>query len=74
VQVREIEVVGRISNLTGACPTLKFTVDGRVVFTTMSTTFQRGSCAALTNDDPVTVNGWLMSDNTVRADRVRIER
>ena len=72
--MREIELIGTMSKLSGSCPTLKFEVDGRAVFTTASTMYQRGPCASLENGDPLTVNGWLLSDNTVRADRIRIDK
>jgi len=74
VPVSEIQLTGQISKLAGSCPTWKFEVSGRTVFATSSTIYMRGPCASLSNDTPVTIEGWLMSDNTVRADRVRIEK
>jgi hypothetical protein len=44
-----------------------------VVLTTDSTAFNRGPCTRMANGIGVHIEGWLMSDNTIRADRVRFE-
>lgn len=68
--VREIELEGSIQSLSGICPTITFRVDGRSVFTTADTKFKDGSCRALRNGSEVEVRGTLLSDGTVRAERV----
>ncbi|HEY0874406.1 MAG TPA: DUF5666 domain-containing protein [Vicinamibacterales bacterium] len=73
VPVREIDIEGDVSALSGSCPLFRFEIDGQVVLTTNSTMFSRGPCSRMSNGIAVRIDGWLMSDNTVRADRVRFE-
>jgi hypothetical protein len=69
--VEEIQLAGLVSNLTGACPAWRFTLDGRIVFTRQETSYERGPCSRMRNGIHVEVTGWRMSDGTVRADRIR---
>lgn len=71
--VREVQLEDEVRNLSGVCPLLRFTIDGQVVYTTTKTSFERGPCSRMRNGVEVEIRGWLMSDNTVRADRVRYE-
>jgi hypothetical protein len=71
--VEEFDRTGEIANLAGSCPTSTFLLQERVVHTTSATSYERGSCQVMKNGILVRVQGWLMSDNTVRADRVRYE-
>jgi hypothetical protein len=71
--VEEVDVTGLIANLSGSCPSWRFDLLGRVVFTTSQTAYERGSCQIMKNGSEVRVQGWLMSDGTVRADRIRYE-
>jgi len=71
--VREIELEGELSQLTGSCPDRRFTLQGRTVYTTASTQYQKGNCNTLKNKADVEVKGMLMSDGTVRADRVKFD-
>jgi hypothetical protein len=43
---RPVKIEGRVSNLTGACPAITFTVDGRQVATDSSTRFTDRPCRA----------------------------
>lgn len=52
---------------------MTFTLQNRVVYTTEQTMFLRGPCRDMQNGREVEVRGMLMSDNRVRADRVRFE-
>lgn len=52
---------------------LTFTLQTRTVYTTEQTMFSRGPCRDLQSGREVEVRGMLMSDNRVRADRVRFE-
>ncbi len=65
--------MGKITKLTGSCPTWRFELAGKVIYATADTMFQRGPCHGLTNDMNVEVRGRLMSDGTIRADRIRRE-
>ena len=73
VPVEEIALNGEVSNLAGACPNWRFEVDGRIVFTTDQTDYSRGPCTRMRNGVELEIRGWLMSDGTVRADRIRYE-
>jgi hypothetical protein len=73
VPVSATELQGTVQGLSGSCPTLRFQLGARTVYTTNATTFERGSCSKMKNAMAIDVDGWLMSDNTVRADRIRLE-
>lgn len=68
-----IELDGRVSSLSGSCPTVTFQTDGRTVWTHSNTRFRGGSCRDLRNRTEVEIEGRLMSDGTVRADNIRLE-
>jgi hypothetical protein len=71
--VRTIDLEGRLSGLSGACPAVTFRLRGYDVYTTSSTRYDDGECPDLRNGDEVEVRGTLMSDGRVRADRVEID-
>ena len=48
---------GRVSNLSGGCPTVAFTVDGRQVATDASTRFTEWPCSELRNGAEVKDEG-----------------
>jgi hypothetical protein len=62
-----ITLTGDVSNLSGACPVLTFTLGGRTVQTAASTIYTGGNCPKLKNGDTVTVRGLLNSGGTVDA-------
>jgi hypothetical protein len=69
--VRQVEIEGRIQALQGSCPALTFRIGGQtIVYTTAETRFRDVSCAGLRNNMEVEIEGTLMSDGTVRADRI----
>jgi hypothetical protein len=74
-----IHLHGRVHDVTGACPVIRFTVDDHVVDTTPETVFRRGSCKDLLPEEwehhrspDVSVDGLLRSDGTVEAQRVTL--
>jgi Domain of unknown function (DUF5666)/Putative binding domain, N-terminal/Viral BACON domain len=67
---RTIRLEGQVAGLSGACPTLRFTVRGQLVQTDLSTEFE-GSCRRIDNGDEVRVDGIVLPDNSVLATRVR---
>ena len=75
--VQETQLDGNVSGLTGACPTLRFTVTvsaGVATVTTNSATvFTGGSCSALTNGRRVQARGFAQSDGAVLATRVDLK-
>jgi hypothetical protein len=69
-----INLNGRATNVSGDCPTIQFTLDGRRVFTNDATQFQRGPCRAIEGGTRLEVQGREMLDGTVLADRVEFVR
>ena len=68
--VKDFKDEGKVSNLSGSCPALQFILNGRVVKTNSDTKFKDGKCKSIGNGTRVEVKGVLMSDGTVRAERV----
>jgi hypothetical protein len=71
--VREIEVDGVVSQLSGSCPDISFTVNGRTVYAHGGTKVKGGNCRSLRDGREVEVKGTLMSDDTIRADEIDID-
>jgi hypothetical protein len=69
-RAEELKLDGRISNMSGSCPNLRFSVDDRTVTTDRETDFRRGDCSKARNGERVTVRGFAQGDGTVRATRV----
>jgi hypothetical protein len=69
-RAEELKLDGRISNVSGSCPNIRFQVDGRTVTTDRTTDFRRGDCSDARTGKDVTVRGFPQPDGTVRATRV----
>jgi hypothetical protein len=67
VEADSDEVKGRVSGLTGTCPSLALTVGATRVTTTSSTIFSGGTCAAIVNGVKVEVEGTRQSDSSIVA-------
>jgi hypothetical protein len=65
-----IEVEGAVASLTGACPTLTFTVASRMVRTNSSTIFDNISCSAIRNASRLEVLGRPQSDGGLVATKI----
>jgi hypothetical protein len=68
-----VDFEGRVSNLSGNCPNIRFVADRRTVVASGSTNFRRSSCRSISNGTRVRVRGQRMSDGTVRADRIDVQ-
>jgi len=66
----EGEASGTLSQLSGACPSLTFMVNGTRVSTNASTEFKDVSCSALANGNTVEAKGTARSDGSLLASRV----
>jgi hypothetical protein len=66
----EMEISGSISNRSGACPALTFTVGTTTVATNASTQFKDVACTALANNMSVEVKGTRQASGSVIATRV----
>jgi hypothetical protein len=72
-RIQRIEVEGRISNLSGTCPDMSFTVAGRIVIADSGTRYDDGSCRNLANGVEVEVEGELLDDGRIRATEIEID-
>jgi hypothetical protein len=72
-EAQELKFEGRVSLLSGSCPTLRFTVAGRVVTTDRETTYSDGRCQDLRNNTYVVVRGFRQPNGTVDARRVELD-
>jgi Domain of unknown function (DUF5666)/Putative binding domain, N-terminal/Viral BACON domain len=67
----DVTLNGSVSNLDGSCPSLTFTVDGRMVFTDEDTDFKgKDGCAAVANGSRVKVEGQEAAGGRVYASKV----
>jgi len=69
-----VTLSGRVSRVSGSCPTLTFTVDGTTVTTSADTTFAAGPCRNLERGTDVAVSGIRTETGTVEAARVTFLR
>ena len=70
----EFEAEGVIAGLTGACPSLVFTIGGRTVTTGAATQFKSAGCDGVMNGVTAEVAGVIQPDGTVRATRVDVDK
>jgi hypothetical protein len=61
-----------VSDLSGACPAVTFTVDRRTVRTTAQTSISGGNCGDITEKAKVEVRGVVMSGDIVAASSITI--
>lgn len=69
-----VQVSGRVSDVSGTCPNLRFVVRGSVVSTNSNTGFARGSCGHVVNGMEVDVEGTRQSDGSILARKVELNR
>jgi hypothetical protein len=65
-----VEIDGRVSGLTGTCPSLTLVVGSSAVSTSATTMFEGVSCAQLVNGTSVVVDGDRQHDGSINATRV----
>jgi hypothetical protein len=70
----QVEIEGRVTNLSGVCPLLVFEVDRRSVAAGPDTKFSGGNCGHLREGMEVEVSGDRLPTGVVRAERVRLNR
>ena len=64
---------GRVSNLTGACPSLSFTADERQVSTDAKTQFADGTCRDMREGIEVEIEGDVLASGAVLAAKVELK-
>jgi hypothetical protein len=67
------EVGGDVSGLSGTCPNITFTVNGRTVKANSATRYEDGSCTDVANAIEVEAKGQRQADNSILATRIEIE-
>jgi hypothetical protein len=70
----DVLLSGKISELSGRCPNLSFEIKGSQVFTNRDTNFKRGKCGDMKKGREVTVIGRRLTDGTVEAREVELNR
>ena len=70
IPVLPIRLEGEIGDVSGECPSIRFELRGRIVYTTNQTDFRKTDCRRIDRGTDLEVEGMVMSDGTVRADRV----
>ncbi len=70
----EVKLSGRLQSLSGTCPAIRFTIGGTAVTTNAQTSFSRGKCTELRNNDDVEVKGRRQPDGSVVASEVKGEK
>lgn len=66
----KVDIDGRVSNVSGACPSLRFSLDRVVVTTNSDTDFKKMKCGDLDNGSKVKVTGEVQRDGTVLASKI----
>jgi len=69
---RPIEIKGRVANLSGHCPDVVFTLDGREVRADSETDYRGGTCTRLEMNRRVDVRGQPQAAGYVRAERITV--
>jgi hypothetical protein len=73
-KVEEIDLEGRMSDLTGECPAMTFRLERQTVRTTAATVFTGRTCAQLERNMKVVVSGIRQLDGSVLAIRITVDR
>jgi hypothetical protein len=66
----QVEAEGSVSSLSGKCPTLTFSLDGKTFKTTAATKFDGVACNGLANGMMAAAEGVLQGDGSVLASQV----
>ena len=66
-----LEISGRVQNISGRCPSIRFELSGTIVATSPDTEFRKLKCTDVKKDVRVTVQGLTQVDGVVLALQVR---
>jgi hypothetical protein len=69
----QVELEGRVQDVSGTCPALTFRIGTTTVFTTSATKFDDGNCRDLGTNDSVEVKGRRQADGRVHAEEVEFD-
>ena len=68
-----VTLEGRVGSLSGACPTLSFSIGGRAVITDGDTRYQDGACRDVRNGAAVKVEGETRANGVVYATTIELD-
>jgi hypothetical protein len=63
----QTSVSGKVSALSGSCPSITGTIGGKTVTTSAQTDFGKKSCDKVKNNNDVDVTGLLQADGSIQA-------
>lgn len=69
-----LDLDGRISDLTGSCPAMSFTLDEQIIRTSVATLFVGRTCAEIKKNMKAEVTGIRQLDASILAVRVSTEQ
>lgn len=70
VPVKKVDLSGKAGPVSGVCPFISFQLKERAIYTTLLTDFRRTSCDQIDKGTDLSIEGWEMSDQRIRADQV----
>ena len=69
-----IELSGKVDDVDGSCPSLRFELRDRDVFTTSATEFSKGPCKDLRDGKDINLWGEIQANGSVRATRIEFKK
>ena len=72
--IAKTDLEGEIAELSGSCPDVRFRVRGVIVWANRETDYRRSSCRDLRDGRRAEVKASIMSDRSIRADRIEVRR
>lgn len=69
----KVEIEGVVSDKSGTCPSITFTIAGTKIMTTEATRFEDGKCSDVVNGRKVEIEGEQRDDKTLRARKVDLD-
>ena len=70
---KPVQSEGTVSALSGRCPDVSFTADGRRIVANKDTSYKNGRCSDLSNGDRVAITGTMIG-NTVTTTRIELKK
>lgn len=71
---KTVELSGKIDDVAGACPALRFTLKNTLVRTTAATKYSKGTCKDLKDDKEVALQGEVQADRSVTATSIEVKK
>jgi hypothetical protein len=71
---KKVSFDGKLSNVSGLCPGVRFTVDGFMVETDASTDFKKSNCGDLRDGRSASGEGMTQPDGSVKATQLEVKK